>query len=195
MKKNFKLIIGGLIIFIAGYFIGDATAIGRVNKQIDQSVDKQVSSTKEEVKEEKKDVKFGEQSPVGNLSIKILEAKENGAISNESGKSTPSGKFIVIKLDIKNNGEEATGYEPHEFKLNDGKKTYEVDDNSFEALGHLNSQESIFRENKNFIGSYDKINAGINKSTFLVFDIPKDVKIDNLKLITEHNKGIQFNLK
>ncbi|HCL4466712.1 TPA: DUF4352 domain-containing protein [Clostridium botulinum] len=192
MKKNFKLIIGGLIIFIVGYFIGDATAIGRVNKQIGQRTEKQVSSTKKEVK---KDIKFGEQSSVGNLGVKILEAKENGAISNESGKSTPSGKFIVIKLDIKNNGEEATGYEPHEFKLNDGEKTYEVDDNSFEALGHLNSQESIFRENKNFIGSYDKINAGINKNTFLVFDIPKDVKIDNLKLITEHNKGIQFNLK
>ncbi|EPS46811.1 hypothetical protein CFSAN002368_26907 [Clostridium botulinum A1 str. CFSAN002368] len=76
MKKNFKLIIGGLIIFIAGYFIGDATAIGRVNKQIGQSTDKQVSSTKEEVKEEKKDIKAGEQSPVGNLGVKILEAKE-----------------------------------------------------------------------------------------------------------------------
>ncbi|ACA54376.1 hypothetical protein CLK_0908 [Clostridium botulinum A3 str. Loch Maree] len=72
MKKNFKLIIGGLIIFIAGYFIGGATAINRVNKQIGQSVDKQVSSTKEE----KNDVKFGEQSSVGNLGVKILEATE-----------------------------------------------------------------------------------------------------------------------
>ncbi|WP_434302984.1 hypothetical protein [Clostridium botulinum] len=104
-------------------------------------------------------------------------------------------EFISVSLDIKNNWEEATGYEPHEFKLNNGKKTYEVDDNSFEALGHLNSQESIFRENKSFIGSYDKINTGISKNTFLVFDIPKDVKIDNLKLVTEHNKEIQFNLK
>ncbi len=117
MKKNFKLIIGGLIIFIAGYFIGDATAIGRVNKQIGQSTDKQVSSTKEEVKEEKKDIKAGEQSPVGNLGVKILEAKESTAISNESGKSTPSGKFIVIRLELKNNGEEATEYNTNEFAL------------------------------------------------------------------------------
>ncbi len=53
MKKNFKLIIGGLIIFIAGYFIGDATAISRVKKQIGQGTEKQVSSAKEEVKERK----------------------------------------------------------------------------------------------------------------------------------------------
>ncbi|EKO1911369.1 DUF4352 domain-containing protein [Clostridium botulinum] len=195
MKKNSKLIIGGLIIFIAGYFIGDATAIGRVNKQIDQSVDKQVSSTKEERKEEKKDIKFGEQSPVGNLGIKILEAKESGPISNESGKATPGGKFIIIKLGIKNNGQEATQHDAQEFKLIDGKKIYEIDDNAFEALQHLNNQETIFKENKEFIGPYDKINSGMSKNSYIVFDIPKESKIDNLKLITEHNKGIQFNLK
>ncbi|ACO85643.1 DUF4352 domain-containing protein [Clostridium botulinum] len=195
MKKNFKLIIGGLIIFIAGYFIGDATAISRVNKQIGQSVDKQVSSTKEEVKEEKKDVKFGEQSPVGNLSIKILEAKENGAISNESGKSTPSGKFIVIKLELKNNGEEATEYNTNEFALKKDKTVYEVDDNAFEALGQLNSQETIYNKNSSFIGAYDKFNSGITKNTYIAFDVPKETKIEDLKLITKHNKGIQFNLK
>ncbi|NFL55695.1 DUF4352 domain-containing protein [Clostridium botulinum] len=195
MKKNYKLIIGGLIIFIAGYFIGDATAINRVNKQIGQSVDKQVSSTKEEVKEEKKDVKFGEQSSVGNLGVKILEAKESTAISNESGKSTPSGKFIVIKLELKNNGEEATEYNTNEFALKKDKTVFEVDDNAFEALGQLNSQETIYNKNSNFIGAYDKFNSGITKNTYIAFDVPKETKIEDLKLITKHNKGIQFNLK
>ncbi|MBN3418631.1 DUF4352 domain-containing protein [Clostridium botulinum] len=195
MKKNFKLIIGGLIIFIVGYFIGDATAIGRVNKQIGQSVDKQVSSTKEEVKEEKKDIKFGEQSSVGNLGVKILEAKESTAISNESGKSTPSGKFIVIKLELKNNGEEATEYNTNEFALKKDKTVYEVDDNAFEALGQLNSQETIYNKNSIFIGAYDKFNSGITKKTYIAFDVPKETKIEDLKLITKHNKGIQFNLK
>ncbi|NFD29678.1 DUF4352 domain-containing protein [Clostridium botulinum] len=195
MKKNFKLIIGGLIIFIAGYFIGDATAINRVNKQIGQSVDKQVSSTKEEVKEEKKDVKFGEQSSVGNLGVKILEAKESTAISNESGKSTPSGKFIVIKLELKNNGEEATEYNTNEFALKKDKTVYEVDDNAFEALGQLNNQETIYNKNSNFIGAYDKFNSGITKNTYIAFDVPKETKVEDLKLITKHNKGIQFNLK
>ncbi|BDB01694.1 DUF4352 domain-containing protein [Clostridium botulinum] len=195
MKKNFKLIIGGLIIFIVGYFIGDATAIGRVNKQIGQSADKQVSSTKEEVKEEKKDIKFGEQSSVGNLGVKILEAKESTAISNESGKSTPSGKFIVIRLELKNNGEEATEYNTNEFALKKDKTVFEVDDNAFEALGQLNSQETIYNKNSSFIGAYDKFNSGITKNTYIAFDVPKETKIEDLKLITKHNKGIQFNLK
>ncbi|EJP6471338.1 DUF4352 domain-containing protein [Clostridium botulinum] len=195
MKKNTKLIIGGLIIFIAGYFIGDATAISRVKKQIGQGTEKQVSSTKEELREEKKDIKFGEQSPVGNLGIKILEAKESTAISNESGKSTPSGKFIVIKLELKNNGEETTEYNTREFALKKDKTIYEVDDNAFEALGQLNSQETIYNKNSNFIGAYDKFNSGITKNAYIAFDVPKETKIEELKLITKHNKGIQFNLK
>ncbi|KOM97059.1 hypothetical protein ACP49_16110 [Clostridium botulinum] len=195
MKKNFKLIIGGLIIFIAGYFIGDATAISRVKKQIGQGTEKQVSSTKEGVKEEKKDIKAGEQSPVGNLGVKILEAKDSTAISNESGKSTPSGKFIVIKLELKNNGEEATEYNTNEFALKKDKTVYEVDDNAFEALGQLNSQETIYNKNSNFIGAYDKFNSGITKNAYITFDVPKEAKIEDLKLITKHNKNIQFNLK
>ncbi|ABS34895.1 DUF4352 domain-containing protein [Clostridium botulinum] len=195
MKKNTKLIIGAIVIFVVGYFIGDATAISRVKKQIGQGTEKQVSSAKEEVKEEKKDIKFGEQSAVGNLGVKILEAKESTAISNEAGKSTPSGKFIIINLEIKNNGEEATEYSPRDFKLKHDKKTYEIDDNSFEALGNLNSQEKIYNKNEKFIGSYDKFNSGISKNTFAVFDVPKEAKIEDLKLITKHNKGIQFNLK
>ncbi|MCW6080572.1 DUF4352 domain-containing protein [Clostridium sporogenes] len=195
MKKNTKLIIGAIVIFVIGYFIGDATAISRVKKQIGQGTEKQVSSTKEEVKEEKKDIKFGEQSPVGNLGVKILEAKESTAISNESGKSTPSGKFIVIKLELKNNGEEATEYNTGEFALKKDKTIYEVDDNAFEALGQLNSQETIYNKNSNFIGAYDKFNSGITKNAYIAFDVPKETKIEDLKLITKHNKGIQFNLK
>ncbi|HDK7218150.1 TPA: DUF4352 domain-containing protein [Clostridium botulinum] len=195
MKKNTKLIIGAIVIFVIGYFIGDATAISRVKKQIGQGTEKQVSSTKEVVKEEKKDIKIGDQSPVGNLGIKILEAKESTAISNESGKSTPSGKFIVIKLELKNNGEEATEYNTGEFALKKDKTIYEVDDNAFEALGQLNSQETIYNKNSNFIGAYDKFNSGITKNAYIAFDVPKETKIEDLKLITKHNKGIQFNLK
>ncbi|EPY6491401.1 DUF4352 domain-containing protein [Clostridium sporogenes] len=195
MKKNTKLMIGAIVIFVIGYFIGDATAISRVKKQIGQGAEKEVSSTKEVVKEEKKDIKAGEQSPVGNLGVKILEAKESTAISNESGKSTPSGKFIVIKLELKNNGEEATEYNTREFALKKDKTIYEVDDNAFEALGQLNSQETIYNKNSNFIGAYDKFNSGITKNAYIAFDVPKETKIEDLKLITKHNKGIQFNLK
>lgn len=145
--------------------------------------------------ETNKIVKLGEETKAGNIGVKVLEAKEKEAISNEAGKANASGKFIVIKLELKNCGNEATTYDPHEFKLLDKEKKYEIDDNSFEALGHLNSQESIFKNNKKYVGSYDKYNAGITKNTYLVFDIPKDSKLENLKLIVEGAKNTQLNLK
>ena len=72
---------------------------------------------------------------------------------------------------------------------------YEVDDNAFDALGNLNSQETIFNKNSKFIGVYDKFNAGVTKNTYIVFDVPKETKIEDLKLIVEQNKNIEFNLK
>ncbi|WP_224084537.1 DUF4352 domain-containing protein [Clostridium sporogenes] len=98
-------------------------------------------------------------------------------------------------LELKNNGEEATEYNTREFALKKDKTIYEVDDNAFEALGQLNSQETIYNKNSNFIGAYDKFNSGITKNAYIAFDVPKETKIEDLKLITKHNKGIQFNLK
>lgn len=198
MKKNTKLIIGAIVIFVVGYFVGDTVAISRVNKQIGKSAEKQVSSTKEEIKEEKKDIKsykIGEQGAVGNLGVKIIEVKESNEISNEAGKAAPSGKFVLIKLEMKNNGEQAIDYNPSDFQLKNNKTIYEVDDNAFEAIGNLNSQETIYNKNEKFVGAYDKFNAGIAKNSYVVFDVPKETKIEALKLITKHNKEVQFNLK
>lgn len=151
-------------------------------------------TTKEE-KKEIKSIKLNEEAPSGDLGIKVLEAKEGTSISNESGKSTPSGKFIIIKLELKNNGQSAIGYGTDDFGLKDIKGIYELDDNALEALGNLNSQETIFNKNKNFVGVYDKFNAGITKNTYIVFDVPKETKIDDLKLIVKQNQEIEFNLK
>ncbi|KLU74184.1 hypothetical protein ADU80_05020 [Clostridium botulinum] len=145
--------------------------------------------------ESNKIVKLGEETKAGNIGVKVLEVKEQNSISNEAGKANATCKFVILKLELKNNGNEATEYNPHEFKLNDDKKTLEVDDNSFDALGHLNSQETIYKNNKKFIGSYDKYNAGLSKNTYLVFDVPKDSKLENLKLTVEGAKNTQLNLK
>ncbi|EDS77345.1 conserved hypothetical protein [Clostridium botulinum C str. Eklund] len=153
------------------------------------------STTKEVKQEPAKTIKIGEEAKAGNIGVKVLEAKEKESISNEAGKSHATGKFIIIKLELKNNGNEATEYTPSEFKLLNGTKKYDVDDNSFEALGYLNSQETIYKENKKFIGSYDKYNSGLVKNTYLVFDVPKDSKLENLKLTVEGAKNTEMNLK
>ncbi|KAJ53616.1 hypothetical protein BD780_003219 [Clostridium tetanomorphum] len=201
-KQTIITAVAIVLAFIVGYFVGDASAINRVNKQISSmgKIETNASNikeepAKEEVKEEIKTVKLNEQSVAGNLGIKVLEAKESTAISNEAGKSTPSGKFIVIKLEIKNNGKEPTEYNTNDFKLKNKDILYQVDDNSFGALGDLNSQETIYNENKKFIGAYDKFNAGITKNTYIVFDIPKEAKLADLKLLVKQNKSIEFSLK
>lgn len=192
--------------FITGFFVGDSAAINKVNKQIESNIQatssqpetKQEESKKEEVKESAQTVqtiKVNEQSSVGNLGVKVLEAKETTNISNEAGKSAASGKFIVIKLELKNNGQEATEYNTHDFRLKTSQAIYEVDDNAFDALGNLNSQETIYKNNKNFIGVYDKFNSGIAKNTYIVFDIPKETKIEDLKLLIAQDKSKEFNIK
>lgn len=189
--------------FITGFFVGDSAAINKVNKQIEANIQatssqpetKQEESKKEEVKETAQTIKVNEQSSVGNLGVKILESKETTNISNEAGKSVASGKFIVIKLELKNNGQEATEYNTHDFRLKTSQAIYEVDDNAFDALGNLNSQETIYKNNKNFIGVYDKFNSGIAKNTYIVFDIPKETKIEDLKLLIVQDKSKEFNIK
>lgn len=200
MKKK-QIIITSLIAiitFIVGFFVGDSSAINRVNKQIGSNVASQQSkpvATNDKPKEAAKEVKLTEPAAVGKVELKVLEAKESDAISNKAGNSTPSGKFIIIKLELKNNGDQATEYNTRDFKLKKDKTIYEVDDNAFDALGHLNSQEKIYNENKNFIGVYDKFNAGISKNTYIVFDVSKETKLEDLKLTVNQNNTVYFNLK
>ena len=197
-KQTIITIVIVALAFIVGFFVGDSSAIHRVNKQISASTEEtgdNKSTTKEEPKEEIKSIQLNTEAQVGDLGIKVLEAKESTAVSNEAGKSTPTGKFIVIKLELKNNSKEAIGYDTNDFKLKNNDILYEVDDNAFDALGNLNSQETIFNKNSKFIGVYDKFNAGVTKNTYIVFDVPKETKIEDLKLIVKQNKNIEFNLK
>lgn len=190
-----------VIAFIAGYFIGDSSAISRVNKELGTNpritniTVNQPETKKDDAKESLKSINLSEQAAAGDLGIKVLEAKESESISNKAGKSTPSGKFVIIKLEIKNNATGAIEYSSNDFALKNDKSLYEVDDNAFKALGNLNMQETIYNKNSNFIGVYDKFNPGLTKNTYIVFDVPKESKIEELKLIDSQAKDIQFNLK
>lgn len=201
-KKNIIITsVAVVIAFVVGMFVGDSMAINRVKKQFSSigtsETTKSTVSEKapKEEKKETKSIKLNEGAAAGDLGIKVLEAKEGTSISNEAGSSKPSGKFIIIKLELKNNGQSAIEYKADDFGLKNSKAIYEVDDNAFEALGDLNSQEKIYNENKNFVGVYDKFNAGITKNTYIVFDVPKETKTEDLKLIVKQNQEIEFNLK
>lgn len=130
-----------------------------------------------------------------NIGMKVLKAEESNGINNESGTSKPSGKFIILELELKNNDKQAIQYSSDQFMLNSGDSTYQVDDTAFDAMGNLNNQESIFNKNQDFIGAYDNFNPGISKKTYLVFDVPKNVTLESSKLMLTDNKEVEFSLK
>lgn len=190
----------GVICLLIGMFIGDASAISRVNKQMDANLN-QTNTNKQSSKESKttenqiKTIPLNNEESFGNVGIKVLNVKETNKISNEAGSSTPSGKFIVIELSLENKDKQPIQYNTNQFNLVNNDTIYKIDDVAFEASEHLNQQETIYNKNKDYIGVFTDFNSGITKKTYLVFDVPKDVNLDTTKLIVDNDKNTQFSLK
>lgn len=126
--------------------------------------------------------------------LKILNVKETGSIKTKPEKTNAKGKFIVAEISLKNISEEDIKYSPISLKLINNCKEYHLDENSFETLQKLISQQ-ISRDKKNsYIRPYNILNPGIVKKSFVVFDVPKELKLNDTKLIVEENEHIQFNL-
>lgn len=191
MKRRLIIeIICGVLIFIVGYFIGDASAVKRVNKQIDVKVANQQEKTmkkKEEEKKETKIYKLGEDGITGNWNIKALEVKETDTVEggNSSHNKTTKDKFIVIKLQMKNVSKQPVQYSPREFMLGNikDKTQYTINDTAFEAMSSANGKETIFNRNSDFIGVYTDVNPNTTKQTYVVFEVPKDMNIPDSVLI------------
>lgn len=209
MKKRLVIeIICGVLIFIVGYFVGDSSAIKRVNQQIDAKVEnkqsKEIEVNKEKVgtnKEKDKVYKIGEEGKVGSWSIKVLEAKETNVVQggNSSNNKTTKDKFIVIKLQMKNISKQPVQYNAKEFMLGNmkDKAQYTINDVAFEAMGSANSNESIYKRNSDFIGVYKDVNPNTTKQTYIVFEVPKDMNISDSVLINANNNSepVGFYLK
>ncbi|MGU9408822.1 DUF4352 domain-containing protein [Clostridium perfringens] len=200
--KNKKQIIINIVIAIVFFFLGGIVGsraeysrlISIQNVIHNNSANERVK--KENKKEETKVIPLNQEENLGNIGLKVLSVNETEQVNNKSGSTSSSGKFIVIELSLKNNAKQAVEYNPNQLELlaNDGV-VYQVDDVAFQAGQNLNSQETIYNKNKDFIGFYDKFNSGLTKNTYVVFDVPKDLNIDNTNLVIEGIKGVQFSLK
>ena len=198
MKKRIIIeIICGVIIFVVGFFIGDASAIKRVNAGINSNVEKKHEEKNKYVVEEKENrtepkiYKLGEEGTSGNWSIKVLEATETNIIEagNSADNKTTNDKFIVVKLQIKNISKSANKYSSNEFLLGDikDKSQYKV---HFDAMAAANNKESIYNKNNDFVGVYTDINPNTSKETYIIFEIPKDISLSDCVLINGNN-GIE----
>ncbi|MBU3195643.1 DUF4352 domain-containing protein [Clostridium algidicarnis] len=199
MKKS-KIITIGLVIaaFIVGYFVGDSSAINRVNKVTDSKVtSKQADGTKvekqEEKKPEQKTYKIGEEGTSGNWNIKVLEVKEANTVQggSSSDNRTTNEKFIIVKLEMKNTSKQPIQYSSREFMLGNikDKSQYTINDTAFNAMGSANSNETIYKKNSDFVGVYTDVNPNTTKQTYIVFEVPKDMNISDSVLISANGNA------
>jgi len=204
LNKKHLAIVGALIVvsFIGGFFVGDSSAINRINGSISQNVESsttaEVTTTeeahvKEEAKKEAKKeliiTKVGVEATSGSWSIKVLDAQEATTVQggNSSDNKTTKQKFIILKLQMKNITQSPMQYAPTEFMLGDIKSNSQYAIN-LDALQAANSNEIIYKENSEFIGVYDDVNPNMPKQTYVIFEVPKDMVITD-GVMTNVNSG------
>lgn len=196
-KKQIAIyIIIAVVFFFIGGCVGSYTQYKKnIETEYQDIKGNDVENSKETNNSKVKLIGLNQEEVFSNIEMKVLKAEESNGVNNESGTSKPSGKFIVLELELKNNDKQAIQYSSDQFMLTSGDSIYQVDDTAFDAMGNLNNQESIFNKNQEFIGAYDNFNPGMSKKTYLVFDVPKNVTLENSKLMLTDNKEVAFSLK
>jgi hypothetical protein len=204
-KRTIIELVCAIIIFVLGYFIGDASAVNRVNSSTKQTIQstseadaKKDSSTTGSKKDEEKIYKAGEEGTSGNWNIKLLEVNEATTIQagNSSDNKTTAQKYIVAKLQMTNISKQPVQYSLNEFILGNMKDKSQYKAN-LDATGVANSKETIYNKNDGFIGVYTDVNPNTSKQTYIVFEVPKDMNVTNFVLINANGgaKATGFYLK
>lgn len=202
MKKRLIIeIVCGIIIFVVGYFVGDASAIKRVNTAVDNKVSQEATSTQTAASDTKSDeqkiYKLGEEGASGNLVMKVLGVQETNTIEggDSSQTKTTTQKYIVVKLQLTNKAQAAIQYSYDDFVLGDSKTKTQYKANT-DAGTTANNKETIYKENNEFVGELDDINPNTPKQTYIAFEVPKDFNLQNAVLInTKNGKTTGFYLK
>lgn len=190
--KNKRLIIEilcGVVIFVIGYSIGKQAALNRVDKTLAKVANKigepttkksTAIRTKDDIKNKKSKIyKVGEEGQSGAWNIKVLDTRETNTIDGGDGENkTTQQKFIAAHLQMTNKESAAAEYSPDDFALVNFKTKAQYNIN-LEAIEAANQKETIYNQNGNFFGIYDKINPNLPKQTYLVFEVPNDFNISD----------------
>lgn len=116
-----------------------------------------------EVISDSNDVEFS----VTDVEVKnVIDEGEHWEISTE-------GNFVIPKIEIFNNGDEAYDVNPLNFVIVSDGKEYEYCSDAWFA------GEQEYGDNYMYL---DTINPGIKKEYYLAFEIPKDLEASNCKL-------------
>ena len=117
----------------------------------------------------KKEYKIGDTVKVGDMQYKVTKTSTAKKVGPSALQETANGTFLVIDLNVKNNGNEAVTVDSSFFNLKLGSKTYKAD---ADASMSANQKEDGSIDNSFFM---QDLNPGSEMSGRVVFDVPEDV--------------------
>lgn len=137
------------------------------------------ATDKEDKTEEpaKKAYVIGDQVKVGDMVYKVNNKDTATQVGPSALPEKANGTFIILNIDVKNNGSEAVTVDSSFFKLKRGDKTYEAD-----AAASLSANQSESGDIQNSF-LLQQLNPDSEMSGKVVFDVAADIaKADNLQL-------------
>ncbi|MCQ6265610.1 DUF4352 domain-containing protein [Fictibacillus sp. WQ 8-8] len=165
-----------VVIGFAGGGTGDDTASKDDSKKAETtSAEPKKEAPKKETKKEapkketKKEFKIGDSVKVGKMNYKVNKKQSLAQVGPSALPEKASGKFVVIEVSLKNNGDKAVTVDSSFFKLMRGKKTYEADT---AASMSANQGEDGTIENSFFM---QELNPDSTISGKVVFDVAPEV--------------------
>ncbi len=164
-KKQLAIAIGaGVVIFLIGFFVGDAYRVNKI-----KSAFSNLGSIGEsaELNKEKKivDNKLGEEVDITKMKIKVNKSEEKSTISSEFGGAKSAkdrAKFVIVDLSVTN--------------TTDGKFTFRPND-TLQLVDNQNRKYQTYDDSIMSIDNYlevRELSPSIAESGVLVYEIPND---------------------
>lgn len=168
------------LLIIVVIIIGASAAGGNKNDTTTNTGDSNSQSSKQE---EKTEFKVGETATFDDKSITVAEIQRNYDTGNQFAQPESGKEFVIVTVNIANNGDSTLDYNTFEFKMQDSNGVQQSEAYSALTEGKLNS------------GSLAKGGKVTGK---LAYEVPKDDT--GLKLLYQNfsffdNKAITFNLQ
>lgn len=179
--KRHKVLTGIGVLVLLGIIVSATSGGNKTDTASDTNTGNSTSQTKKP--DEKTDFKVGETASFDDKSITVSDIQRNYDTGNQFAQPESGKEFVIVTVDIANNGDSTLDYNTFEFKMQDSNGVQQNEAYSALSEGKLNS------------GSLAKGGKVTGK---LAYEVPKGDA--GLKLLYQNfsffsNKAITFNLQ
>lgn len=133
----------------------------------ESSESKEEEKPKEEPKEEPKaepaaEFKIGDAATVGDVQYTVTKVKTADSVGADFMAEKAKGKYVVVSVEVQNNGNESITITDSFFKLKAGDKVFEADSVATLTANSDSDGDSFF---------YEELNPDLSASGVVVFDV------------------------